>query len=264
VTVLTTSGPQQQVKMPSVDLRQFIGSLVAAEGTRTSTEFQVAQRAAGANMSVDISGGFCLIADDHAAGGGYYHLAEPSTTNLAVTAADPTNPRIDRVIVQAHDQFQGDADNVISLRVIAGTPTGGASLINLNGAAAVPSSSLLLANVLVPAAATSIVTSDIAQVGLPFHRGGRGLSGIVDSTGAIVSGAGFTASRTSAGIYVITFNVPFSAGPAVLVTATPTSNVVRVAIVGSFGIGSATIVIMTSAGVPTDCEFCFRADPSSL
>lgn len=161
---LTTSGPQQGVSMPAVDLRQYVGGLVAAEGLRTIADLQVAQRAAGANMSVDVSAGTALFQDDHATGGGFYGYTLATTTNFAVTSAHASLPRIDRVVVKLLDQFLGDASNAISVTVIAGTPTAGATLSNLTGAAAVPSSSLLLANILVPAASSSVTTANIANV----------------------------------------------------------------------------------------------------
>jgi hypothetical protein len=93
VTQLTTSSPQQQINMPAVDLRQFLGTLISSQGVRLTNDLQVAQRASGANMSVDVAAGQCVIADSHASGGGFYHYAQAVTTNVAITAADPTNPR---------------------------------------------------------------------------------------------------------------------------------------------------------------------------
>ena len=78
--------------------------------------------------------------------------------------ADPTNPRIDRLVVQILDKnVAGSSDATVGskFRVISGTPTSGATLGNLTGAAAVPANTYLLANVLVPAAATSITGVNI-------------------------------------------------------------------------------------------------------
>lgn len=163
MSVTTTSAPQQQVNFPAVDLRQLFGSSIAVEGLRGATDLQAAQHGAG-NMSVDVSAGSCVIQDDHASGGGFYGYTLAATTNVLITAANPSNPRIDRIVVSVHDAYSGDGDNALGVVAIAGTATAGATLANLNGAAAVPGSSLLLANVLVAAGGTSILTAAIANV----------------------------------------------------------------------------------------------------
>lgn len=147
--------------MPAVDLRQLIAAVVASEGVRTAADLKVTQRGAGANMSVDVAAGTCLIQDDHASGGGFYGYTLGSTANVAVGTANATNPRIDRVVVKILDNALGDASNSASVVVVAGTATAGATLSNLTGAAAVPNSSLLLANVLVPAASSSVTNGNI-------------------------------------------------------------------------------------------------------
>lgn len=80
--------------------------------------------------------------------------------------SDPTNPRVDRVVVQIRDSAiagGGDTAQDGKFRVISGTPTAGATLSNLNGAVAVPSNCFLLANVLVPANATALVVGNLDQ-----------------------------------------------------------------------------------------------------
>ena len=91
--------------------------------------------------------------------------------------ADPTNPRIDRIVAVVRDaniSGGGDTESSTKFRVMSGVATSGANLTNLTGAAAVPTNSLLLANVLIPAAATSLSSGNIdntvrpsAQIGIP-------------------------------------------------------------------------------------------------
>lgn len=150
--------------MPSIDIRRMIGGLVNQEGVAASGHLTVSQRAAGANMTVDVAAGTAYITDDHAGGGGVYCAAWSAVENVAVGAADPSNPRVDRVVVRIRDAFLGDATNAIDLYIVAGTPTAGATLSNLSGAAAVPGSCLLLANVLVGAAVTSLADAVIGNV----------------------------------------------------------------------------------------------------
>ncbi|MEK6252802.1 MAG: hypothetical protein AABM43_12910, partial [Actinomycetota bacterium] len=109
-----------------------------------------------------------------------------ATENVTIAAADPSNPRVDRVVVRVRDAFLGDVTNEIDIFVVAGTPTGGATLTNCTGAGAVPGSSLLIANVLVDAAASSIVTAKIDTTGAsnnnPLVRPAVGASGASGSS----------------------------------------------------------------------------------
>ena len=92
-------------------------------------------------------------------------VGAPNTSDNWTTtfnSADGSNPRIDRVIARVRDHLL-DASGLYRMEfaVIAGTPTSGANLTNLTGAAAVPVNSLLLANVLIPAGATTVITANI-------------------------------------------------------------------------------------------------------
>lgn len=100
----------------------------------------VAQRGAGANMSVDVAGGVMVW-------NGLAVVVATTTTNKAVTAAHATNPRYDLV----------SAKNDGTLAVTAGTPSTNPVF------PAVPVGSVALAAVYVPAAETTIVTSRITD-----------------------------------------------------------------------------------------------------
>jgi hypothetical protein len=136
------------------------------EGALTAGSYEVTQRGAGANLSVDIAastGDGALVLGEAITGQGLYLVPPHSAViNETITAAHATLPRVDRVVLEIKDQ-QHDASgsNLAQTRVIAGTATVGATLDNLTGAAAVPSSALLLADVLVPATDTTISNSQI-------------------------------------------------------------------------------------------------------
>jgi hypothetical protein len=151
--------------MPAVDLRRFLGVAIASEGIKNTTDFLVVQRAAGAAMIVEIGDGEAYVKDDHVSSnaGGFYWGQNIGTVQEAISDSHATLPRVDRVVLEFRDAFLGDTanDGPGRFRVIAGTPTAGATLTNLNGAAAIPGSAILLANVLVGAAVTSITTADI-------------------------------------------------------------------------------------------------------
>jgi hypothetical protein len=136
-------------------------------GVMDSGSFMVTQKGAGANMSVDVAsstGGGAYVKDSTVTTGlGLFYVTPTgSVTNVAIGANASGNPRIDRIVV-------GLAGAV---SVVAGTATVGATLNNLTGAAAVPSSSLLLADVLVANGAASI-TNSVIRDRRPWARGAR-------------------------------------------------------------------------------------------
>lgn len=146
------------------------------EGVLLSADLKVTQRAAGANMSVDVAAGSCWVqGDDSATAQPTYRCRNDAAVNAAVSGADATNPRIDRVIAEVLDSAFSGVSLLWRLRVITGTPTAGATLANLTGAGAVPNNALLLANVLVPAASGSVIDANIADV-RPFAIVGGGLA----------------------------------------------------------------------------------------
>lgn len=130
----------------SAMMRRLLGSGVLA--TASVGGFAVTERAAGANMSVDVASGDAFVR-------GHY-LTSAATVNLAVTTADATHPRIDRVVLRLDW-----TNNAGYLDVVAGT------------AAAVPAATALvqsssvwemsLATVSVPASDTTIGTAQITD-----------------------------------------------------------------------------------------------------
>ena len=162
----------------SIDLRRA-GAEGAQEGVvaGNSTEaggWLVTQRAAGANLSVDIAANVALVRvqGDSVTNQGMYTVAPHSAViNEVITAADGTHPRIDQVIVEVKDHHHDSGgSNIARTRVLAGTPTSGATLDNRTGAAALPSSAVRLADVLVAASDTAISTSEIRDR-RPWARG---------------------------------------------------------------------------------------------
>jgi hypothetical protein len=157
-----TSAPWQQVNMPALDLRRMIKAAVGGEGVVAAGDLAVAQRGAGANMSVDIAAGEAYVLGESVTNQGLYYVYNDAVYNLTgFTAAHATLPRIDRVAIRVRDAFHGDAANDEAAVILTGTATSGATLANLTGAAAVPANHMLLANVLIPATSTTITTANI-------------------------------------------------------------------------------------------------------
>lgn len=176
-------------------------------GTGVVTGLVVAQRAAGANMSVDVSAGAAYVAVTNGGkrmflNGASSNSGTPGTPgadwSATFTAAHATLPRVDRVVAQVRDNvFDSSTFYDGKLRVVAGTATAGATLANLTGAPAVPAGCEHVAYVLVPAAATTIATANIANA----KTGGRIGAGAAKLQGrgvvGIKSGATITLANTA-------------------------------------------------------------------
>ena len=146
------------------------------DGVVGTSDMAVQQFAGGARMSVQVNPGEAYVAFTSPVYGGKRRIRQSTLTDSGTVgnvnsgenwtatfvAADGANPRIDRVVATVKDSLL-DSSGLYRLefKVIQGVATAGATLANLTGAAAVPVNSLLLANVLVRAATSSILTSDI-------------------------------------------------------------------------------------------------------
>lgn len=113
------------------------------------------------NMSVNVAAGRALIRSGNASSiaAGVYAVLNDATVNVAIAAADPTNPRIDLVVVQVRDTNYGEATNDVRITVITGTPAASPAVPALTSYP----NALVLAQIAVAAADTSIVTGDITD-----------------------------------------------------------------------------------------------------
>ncbi len=108
------------------------------------------------NMTVNVALGWGAIVSS-TANAGVYTFYNDATTNLAITTADPTNPRIDRVVVTVNDSAYSGATNNVVFQVLAGTPAASPT------APATPTNSISLATIAVAAGTTSIVAGNITD-----------------------------------------------------------------------------------------------------
>lgn len=154
----------------AIDDRRFWGSSLN-EGYLSTGSYQVIQRAAGANMTVDVAssvGDGAVVQGDSVTAQGKYHVPPTAANvNVDIATADATNPRNDLVVLEIKDdQHDASALNLARVRVITGTPNASAALTDapgVNGTPALPSSCMPLAVVRVAAAASSIVTAAISD-----------------------------------------------------------------------------------------------------
>jgi hypothetical protein len=167
----------------AIDDRRFWGAGLG-EGYLSTGSYQVIQRAAGANMTVDVAssvGEGAVVQGDSVTGQGRYFVPQTAANvNVDIAAADATNPRNDLVVLEVKDdQHDAGGLNLARVRVITGTPNASAALTDApgaNGTPALPSSCMPLAVVRVAAAATSIATaaiSDRRPVAAPYTFLGR-------------------------------------------------------------------------------------------
>lgn len=101
-------------------------------GILKSTAFQVTQRAAGANPSVDVKAGSLLVPNSEGVNQGYYHIVNDNDINVPRPAPPSTTlNRLDLIIVRVRDsafpsgQVGEDLFNDASVEWVTGTPTSG-------------------------------------------------------------------------------------------------------------------------------------------
>jgi hypothetical protein len=141
-------------------------------------------------MSVLVASGWAAIVGTTQANMGTYVAYNDAQITLTIATADPTNPRIDRVVMTVNDAYYTGSTNNVVLQVITGTPAGSPS------APATPANSISLATIAVGAAVLSInsgnitdtrvlVTTNIPESGdISSVTAGNGLSG-GGSSGAV-------------------------------------------------------------------------------
>lgn len=173
------TGPGASPGYSAIDLRRA-DTVGLKEGPTSLSSYTVAQRGAGANMSVDIAastGPGAIIQGDSVTQQGRYVIPPHSAViNEAIATADGSNPRIDTVILEVKDDTSdASGANLTQTRVLTGTPTAGATLANRNGAAALPNTALALADVLVGTGVGSITTAN-CQDTRPKQRGFTNIS----------------------------------------------------------------------------------------
>lgn len=162
----------------SADLfRQTAQSMIAGTGVVGSGDLLVSANGTP-NMSVNVAAGFVWCPGTLGSTAGMQANANAQTTyglpssltaqgsyggyndgtvNLAIAAADPTNPRIDLICASIQDAEYAGSNNQPVLQVVTGSPAASPS------APSAPASSVVLAQVAVAAGATSVVAGNITD-----------------------------------------------------------------------------------------------------
>ena len=87
-------------------------------------DFEVTEHSTGADGTCDVAAGQLFVRGTDVSNQGLYYVVNDATVNLAFSAADPTNDRIDLVIVEIQDSFYAGGANQADLTIVAGTPAG--------------------------------------------------------------------------------------------------------------------------------------------
>jgi hypothetical protein len=175
---------------PAENDRLTMQGIIATTGIIGSSSLAVSQ-ASTPGMAVQVAAGWGAIVGSLTTNMGVYQFYNDAATQLSVTAANPTNPRIDRVVVTVNDSYYSGATNNVTFAVIAGTPAASPT------PPVTPPNSIALAAINVAAGATSILNANLVDSRLPVTtnlpvgditevQGGTGIT-VTSGTGPIPS-----------------------------------------------------------------------------
>jgi hypothetical protein len=175
----------QNASHPAENDRLTTQALWATTGIIAPASLAVTANSPAA-MNVYVADGWAAIVGTTQADMGTYVAYNDASVLLTITAANPTNPRIDLICMTVNDSYySGVADNVV-FQVIAGTPS--ATPV----APSLPANSISLATVSVAAGALSITSGNITDTRVSVTTN----LPIGDITG-VTAGTGLTGGGTS-------------------------------------------------------------------
>jgi hypothetical protein len=157
MTLRTPPSWLQNGSHPAENDRLTTQALWATTGIINSSSLAVTQNSP-VGMSVIIASGWAAIVGTTQANMGTYVGFNDAPTVVAITTANPTNPRIDLICMTVQDAYYTGASNNVIFQVVAGTPAGSPVV------PATPANSIALAEVAVAAGALSIVTGNITDL----------------------------------------------------------------------------------------------------
>jgi hypothetical protein len=191
MTLRTPPSWLQNGSHPAENDRLSTQALYATTGTIGSSSLAVSQNSP-AGLSVIVASGWCGIVGTTQANMGTYVVYNDANNILPITTANPTNPRIDRVVVTVQDAYYSGAFNDVIFQVIAGTPASSPV------APAIPANSISLATIAVGAGVTSILNANITdtRVAVTTNLEVGDITNVTAGTG--LSGGGSSGSVTLA------------------------------------------------------------------
>jgi hypothetical protein len=152
------------ISYSALDWRSLLDSLAVDEGVVGDTitlagsggGLSVTQRAAGANMSVDVSAGSCVITGDDVTRQGKYLCVSDAVTNVTIPAAPASGTRVHRIVARIKDKLHNGTWSTYEWTIEALADTG-------SGTPVEPASAISLATVSVTAGQASVTNSNITR-----------------------------------------------------------------------------------------------------
>jgi hypothetical protein len=199
---MTELEPQfmEVVETSALELRKAFEFMQA--GALNAGDLRVTAGATG--RSVDVAAGLGYINGTHVVDQGRYRIRNDAVKNsdAFVLGGIPANtsglPRLDQIVARIYDQTHDNSgQRKWQLEVFAGTPVAGVTLDNRSGFTPIPLSSMLLADVVTPSGATSVLPANIRD----RRTQARGVSRLLERTAGnlTVNGGAYVRLENSAG-----------------------------------------------------------------
>lgn len=158
--LMQAAGGDATFSYSALDTRAMLARLLHSEGIAApdvvAGSLKVSQRGAGANFSVDIAAGSCLITGDDVSDQGVYLCESTAVVNVATPTAPASGTRTHRVVARVKDKLHNGTYSTYEWTLECLTDPG-------TGVPAVPASAISLATVSIAAGQASVQTANITD-----------------------------------------------------------------------------------------------------
>lgn len=178
--------------------RQMDASLVCQSGVLLATAGGSFVATGSPSLrQVTLTAGQAWIKGTESASQGIYFVVSDSPVVLNIAAADPVDPRIDRIVARVHDLDYSGAVYSWALEVVTGTPSPSPAV------PALPANSISICSVLVPAGATSTPTANITDLRTQYATCSPNTSGQNPTRTAIFAASGTFTKASYPGLVAV-------------------------------------------------------------